>query len=175
MARKTGVGSVSQHPSGDCNTVVDKVSGEGKHVERRNKPKVKATLINCSTSPAPSTKGSSQTKVLHKAIPVPKWVEIPGNLDLKEAGARFGIREFMLRFASIMQPPIAKVHLMELEDISGTCPEDEDGMAGWVSEACVRAIILGILGLLAKQDNAKVCNVSLITGFVSSPVAGSPL
>lgn len=66
----------------------------------------------------------------------------------------------MMRFACIMQPPIAKVHLIELEDISGTCPEDEDGMAGWVSEACVRAIILGVLGLLAKQDDEKVCVVS---------------
>lgn len=94
-------------------------------------------------------------------MPVLEWAKIPVIFDLKEAEARFAIREFITRFASIMEPPIAQVHLMELEDIGGD-HEDGEEMAGWISEACIRSIILGVLGLLAKEADEglrKVCEI----------------
>lgn len=118
--------------------------------EQQSKPKVMGPIIHSVSSAKSSPRKSRQT------IPVLKWTQIPVTLDLKEAEARFGIRGFMMRFACIMEPTIAKVHLMELEEIIGKRPEDEDEMTGWVSEACVRAIILGVLGLLCKRNDAKV-------------------
>jgi len=149
VMRKAGAGSA-----------IDKVPEK-----RQHKPKERATIGS-----AASMQGSPQNKTLRKAIPVLKWVEIPVKFDRKEAEARFGIREFMMRFACIMEPSIAKTHLMELEDISGECPEDDEEMAGWVSEACVRSIILGVLGLLAKQNDeslAQVCTISLVARSVN--------
>jgi hypothetical protein len=168
VARKAGASSSAHHLASGPNAIIDKAPG--KHAERQNKPKAKAPPINHATGSAPSMKAFTRTKTIQKVIPALKWIKIPVNFDRKEAEARFGIREFMMRFACIMEPPIAKVHLMELEDISGKCLEDEDEMVGWVGEACVRAIILGVLGLLAKQNDAKVCVVSLVAQSVNLSV-----
>ncbi|KAF8222939.1 hypothetical protein L208DRAFT_1319609 [Tricholoma matsutake] len=153
VARKAGAGSAAPYLAIGSNNIIVKAQGE--RAERRNNPKVKAASIKHATCSTPST---LQAQTFSKRIPVLKWIKIPVNFDLKEAEARFAIREFMMRFACIMETPIAKAHLMELEDIGGKCPEEE--MAGWVSETCVRAIILGVLGLLAKQNDAKVCPVA---------------
>jgi hypothetical protein len=163
--RKTGAGSAAQYLASGSNILLNNVSGQ--QGERSKK------LTNRSV---PSTRGSPRTKVQQTAVPVPKWSKIPVNLDLKEAEARFGIREFMMRFARIMEPSIAKARLMELDDISGKYPGDEEETAGWVSEACVRAITLGVLGLLAKQDDegfAKVWVSSLVAVYQAYPVAVS--
>jgi hypothetical protein len=159
--RKTGAGSAAQYLASGSNILLNNV--HGKQDERSKK----------STNPAPLTQ---RAKAQSKAIPVPRWNKIPVNFDIKEAEARFGIREFIMRFVRIMEPSIAKAHLVELEDISGKYPEDEEEIAGWVSEACVRAITLGVLGLLATQDDegfAKVCVSSLAAQFQTYPVAVS--
>ena len=72
---------------------------------------------------------------------------------------RIFIREFALRFGHIMEPTISKSSLGELEFIGGK-KNDDDEMLGWVSEPCVKGLVLGLLGLLAKDHESEVANVS---------------
>ncbi|KAF8070697.1 hypothetical protein FPV67DRAFT_1412971 [Lyophyllum atratum] len=122
-----------------------------------------------STTPSQSfaTKGSVETaskasvrkkaKQQAQALPVLKWTAVPTDLDLSDAEARFQIREFILRFASVMEPKIPKTLLAELEDVG--CDRggsDDTEMAPWVSEGCVRSMILGLLGMLADKDGGSI-------------------
>lgn len=82
-----------------------------------------------------------------------KWTAVPTVLDRERAEARFHIREFVLRFASIMEPAIPKAQLAELDNIG--CGDEEEELAPWVSEACARSIILGLLGMLTDDPSMK--------------------
>ena len=78
-----------------------------------------------------------------------------------QAEERIFIREFALRFGHVMEPIIAKSSLEELEFIAGkTKNNDNDEMLAWVSEPCLRGLLLGLLGLLAKDHESDVANVS---------------
>ncbi|KAF9464945.1 hypothetical protein BDZ94DRAFT_1320552 [Collybia nuda] len=87
-------------------------------------------------------------------IPI-NWMSITTNLSLDEAEMRFQIREFTLRFSCIMEPAISKVHIDELDDVCSFSKRSSD-MAGWISETCVRAILLGVLYLLGHKDNHNI-------------------
>jgi hypothetical protein len=75
------------------------------------------------------------------------------------------IREFMVRFSSLMDKE-AKAHLDELGEIIGDGSVDwvasEDRpkkgrdasgipLVSWVSERCVRSVVLGLLGIYAED------------------------
>ncbi|RDB25135.1 hypothetical protein Hypma_007645 [Hypsizygus marmoreus] len=97
----------------------------------------------------------TKQSTIEKQLPLLAWTPVPTYLDLKDAEARFQIREFILRFGSIMEPKIPKSQLAELDDVgcgSRTQLDDEE-LAGWVSEACVRSIVLGVLGFLADKSH----------------------
>ena len=56
---------------------------------------------------------------------------------------------------------IAKASLEELEFIAGkTKINDNDYMVPWVSETCLKGLLLGLLGLLAKDREDEVAKVS---------------
>jgi hypothetical protein len=117
-------------------------------------------------------KASAVTKPKPKPKPLPilKWsrVSIEGSLPLTEVESRIQIREFVLRFACIMDAKsVSRKILEELEDIGGDRPrgkgrswddddeDDEEEVAGWVSEACVKGVVMGLLGLvLSDEDNS---------------------
>ena len=74
---------------------------------------------------------------------------------------RIFIREFALRFGHVMVPALSKSSLEELEFIGGKINNDnDDEMLGWVSEPCLKGLVLGLLGLLAKDHESDVANVS---------------
>jgi hypothetical protein len=78
-----------------------------------------------------------------------------------QAEERIFIREFTLRFGRIMEPIIAKSCLQELGFIAGkTKDNDNNEMLAWVSEACLKGLVLGLLGLLAKDHETEIANVS---------------
>lgn len=54
---------------------------------------------------------------------------------------------------------IAKASLEELEFIAGKI-NDNDYMVPWVSETCLKGLLLGLLGLLAKDREDEVAKVS---------------
>ena len=100
-----------------------------------------------------------------KPLPVLHWSKVPldGQLPLSEAESRIQIREFVLRFACIMDSKsVSRKTLEELEEISGKggCGkgwdgdnEDDDRVTGWVSEACVKGAIMGLLGLIQDEND----------------------
>lgn len=60
-----------------------------------------------------------------------------------------------------MAPTMAKSSIEELELIAGkTNNNDHDEMPAWVSEPCLKGLVLGLLGLLAKDHDAEVAQVS---------------
>ena len=78
-----------------------------------------------------------------------------------QAEERIFIREFALRFGHVMEPIISKSSLEELEFIGGkTKNNDNDEMLAWVSEPCLKGLVLGLLGLLAKDHESNVGKVS---------------
>ncbi|KAG6866769.1 hypothetical protein C0991_011428 [Blastosporella zonata] len=113
------------------------------------KLKSSATIASTRTKTKADPKPKQQTlhQMIPQTLPVLKWTQVPTSLDLHDAESRFQIREFVLRFASVMEPSIPRVQLAELDDLG--CGLDNKEMAPWVSEACVRSLILGLLGILA--------------------------
>ncbi|KAG6831570.1 hypothetical protein H0H87_004789 [Tephrocybe sp. NHM501043] len=122
---------------------------------RKSRPKVSTgTKLKVDAKP----KQQTLQQMIPQVLPALKWTQVPTNLDLHEAESRFQIREFVLRFASVMEPPIPRNQLAELDDLG--CGSNDEEIAPWVSEACVRSIILGLLGMLAssKGETQKACN-----------------
>ena len=76
-------------------------------------------------------------------------------LNREQVETRIHIREFILRFASALQ--IASSNVDELEELAGpslgTLGEWEDQedfeLVGWVSEGCLKAMVLGLLDVIA--------------------------
>jgi len=136
---------------------------------RKQTVKAKPTVaVEATTKPKP--------KPGPKTLPTLKWSKIPmdGALPLAEAERRIQIREFVLRFACIMDSrSISRKTLEELEELSGESSRgkgrgwDSDGndeetdVVGWVSEVCVKGVVIGLLVLIHSDENGprerKVC------------------
>ncbi|KAJ7188324.1 hypothetical protein C8R46DRAFT_17418 [Mycena filopes] len=92
-----------------------------------------------------------KAKVYVGPLPTLKWAKLRTNLSVEDAEARFHIREFVLRFFSKALP---KAHCDELEHIGGNGRNryDEDEIIPWVSEACLKSILLAFMGVLAEEE-----------------------
>ncbi|KIK90793.1 hypothetical protein PAXRUDRAFT_151092 [Paxillus rubicundulus Ve08.2h10] len=114
----------------------------------------------------PGLKLKVQTLPKPKPVPKPVWTIVNTPLSLIEAEERISIREFTLRFSSIME--LSRTHLDELEELRpsqnrNVDDEDED-LVPWVSEACVKSLILSLLSLLdASGDREKHLNAAMMS------------
>jgi len=101
------------------------------------------------------------TKAKPKDLPTVKWTLVPIHLTQVEAEDRIFIREFILRFGDLLDPVIAKTNIEELELIGGRPgkSDDDSGVTGWVSDACIKALAAGLLGLLAKDHESRIAKV----------------
>lgn len=115
-----------------------------------------------STSAKSRAKPKAKVAPKPKPMPKPVWTRVPSDLPLEEAEARIGIREFVLRFSAVLQ--IGHGHLEELDELAGEnlgiSSWDDDDFEGveiysWVSELCAKAIILGLVDVLARHAEAK--------------------
>ncbi|EIM82913.1 uncharacterized protein STEHIDRAFT_124233 [Stereum hirsutum FP-91666 SS1] len=138
------------------------------------KPKVSKKSASTAT---PATNIAAKPKRAYapkpKPIPQPHWksVHLPSNFSHSAALARMGVREFVLRFSNLFD--MTRPNLEELEEIAGSSvngrrhavlddDEDEEMMTeeecevslGWVSEVCVKTIVVGLLHLIAENDAA---------------------
>jgi len=121
---------------------------------------------------------STKLKPKPKTLPTLKWCKVPldGSLTLAEAESRMHIREFVLRFASIMDcKSLTRKMLEELEEIGGDdsrgrgCGWDNDDkedeeVLTWVSEMCAKGVVMGLLGLIHSDEGLKerkVCRLLL--------------
>ncbi|GLB37681.1 hypothetical protein LshimejAT787_0407320 [Lyophyllum shimeji] len=142
-----------------------RVSSNKSSVQKPTKDSKQKVEVLITTTPSkkhiatPSGVASVETTVPKKQpLPTLKWTAVPTMLDTEDAKARFQIREFVLRFASVMEPTVPKTQFAELEDVGchARGQSDDAEMAPWVSEACVRSIILGLLGMLADKDGGSI-------------------
>ncbi|KAF7980756.1 hypothetical protein HWV62_36793 [Athelia sp. TMB] len=169
VARRAGAGSAATLLSEDPNRV-GILPGKGQQLPPpEKKPKAKPTEASSSAiGSAPKPKlGRPKAKPKIRVLPSIKWSRIPldGALPLEEAKARIGIREFMLRFACIMNAKsgLPKKALEELDEIAGETmkgdrelnsegEDDEKKLAGWISDVCVRGMVVGMLGLIQDDE-----------------------
>jgi hypothetical protein len=129
-------------------------------------------------SVAAGTSTRPKPKAKSKTLPTLKWSKVPldGSFPLAEAESRMHIREFVLRFASIMDSKsLSRKILEELEEIVGDDSksrgrgwdsddeDDDEEVVGWVSEMCAKGVVMGLLGLIHSDEEGpterKVCHL----------------
>lgn len=89
---------------------------------------------------------------------------VPTDLTLDEAEDRIFIREFLFRFGDISNPPAARCHLEDLEALGGRLRKndaEDDVPSLGAREPCLKAVLIGLLGLLAQDRGEGVSKVSL--------------
>jgi hypothetical protein len=159
---------------------------------RVHKPAQSSTFTSSANSNNQTTKGkpgvaaSGPTKLKPKAkpktLPTLKWSKIPmdGSLSLSETESRIHIREFVLRFARIMDSKsLSRKMLEELEEIGGDDSkgkgrgwdnddgDDGDDVVGWISEPCVKGVVTGLLGLIhSEEDGPREKKASFFASFL---------
>jgi hypothetical protein len=165
--------------------------GKGQQIapaEKKLRPRKEPAQASTSTSssnsrkqtvkakPTVAVEATTKPKPKPKTLPTLKWSKIPmdGALPLAEAECRIQIREFVLRFACIMDSrSVSRKTLEELEELSGESSrgkgrgwdsdgnDAEAGVVGWVSEVCVKGVVIGLLVLIHSDENGlrerKVC------------------
>ncbi|KAI0075121.1 hypothetical protein K474DRAFT_1664607 [Panus rudis PR-1116 ss-1] len=118
-----------------------------------------STSIATTSKPAAVPKPKTAPKPQPKALPQVTWTTLPIYLPRSDVEDRIFIREFARRFAPTLQ--LANTHADELEELVGPSlgsPEFEHDVElfGWVSEAAVKPIIIGLLDILASAaDDAR--------------------
>jgi hypothetical protein len=124
-------------------------------------PKKKPSGLN-STTPT-HNKPKPAKKISPKPLPAVLWTKVPTQLSYDEVTQRMFIREFFLRFGGIMDPPFAKSHSDELDFIVSRGPKStsDDGVQGWVSEMCLRALMISLLGFFARTYPDGISKVSM--------------
>ncbi|KAF8629220.1 hypothetical protein AX17_005803 [Amanita inopinata Kibby_2008] len=140
-------------------TLANKVQIDGVLPDKLCQVEKKVKTISMCNGPRPS-----KCPKPSPPAPLPKWMRLHSILRLPEAEERIHIREFMLRFAKIMEPALNKSCLEELELIGGGFRGREvfDDMASWVSESCIKSMILGLLSLIVDEyDDSKAVRASM--------------
>ncbi|KAJ6586874.1 hypothetical protein DFH09DRAFT_1307976 [Mycena vulgaris] len=138
----------------------------GKFANTKNAPAEK------SAPPAEGTAKSNEPKAKRAArqkskptgpLPTLKWTKLRTGLSVEDAEARFHIREFVLRFFSKALP---KAHLDELEHIGGNGRNryDEDEIVPWISEACLKSVILAFLSVLVEEETNETIKKAIQMG-----------
>lgn len=138
----------------------------GKPVAEK-KARTAKSALQCTASVTGTSKSRSTKNPAHISTPAPLpapkplpkalWTPVRTHLSLQGAEARIYIREFALRFL-----PLSRSHHDELEVLSRSRrdfddDDDDDGdLEPWVSEGCVRALLIALLGMI--EVDAKVCS-----------------
>ncbi|THH02056.1 hypothetical protein EW026_g707 [Hermanssonia centrifuga] len=144
---------------------IPKESAEDKALPGKAKPANSTKNSKAAKASGSSASGSKKTakaparlkpKAAPQPVPRPVWTRVPTSLSNGDVETRMHIREFILRFATALAIPHNQ--LDELDELSGeelgdaTNSEDEDEesveLVGWVSEPCVKSIVLGLLHVI---------------------------
>lgn len=160
-----------------------KQSEKASKKSRTEVTKQRSTAVSNSMKSKTSAKSAAATNTdavpKPKPVPAPKpkllpqvhWkrVPVPASFTYNTALTRMAIREFVLRFSE--QLDIPRSNIEELEEIGGSSDsrrralldDDEEQsimteqecevVLGWVSEVCVKSIIVGLLNLIAENES----------------------
>ncbi|EKM54552.1 uncharacterized protein PHACADRAFT_175075 [Phanerochaete carnosa HHB-10118-sp] len=122
-------------------------------------------VAQAAKAPYTALKSKAKPKLVPKAKPLPKplWTRVPTSLALEDVKTRLHIREFIVRFASILQLPHGC--LDELDEVCGDSlgpaggwdvdVDDSAEIVSWVSESCARFIIQSLLDAIANFADAE--------------------
>ncbi|KAH9036738.1 hypothetical protein EDB83DRAFT_2677915 [Lactarius deliciosus] len=160
-AKKTGVDSVAVMLDGNAK-MTGILPGKGRQIpDPPKKPKAPKLprAPDAAVVPKPKRSINRQAKPLPKVTWTP--LPVPPSFTLDRALPRIAIREFVLRFGRLLD--MSRAHLEELEEIGGRRPhevddadsdseQDIDVEMGWISEICLRAILLGLLNILSEVE-----------------------
>ncbi|KAF8444543.1 zinc-finger domain of monoamine-oxidase A repressor R1-domain-containing protein [Boletus edulis BED1] len=110
-----------------------------------------ATQPKAKPAPKAKVKAPSKPKLLAK----PVWTSVGTALSRTEAEERVNIREFALRFSPVLD--LSRSHLDELDEIklsrTRNLEDDDEDLIPWVSEACVKSLLLGLLNMIDAKGN----------------------
>ncbi len=166
-AKKTGVDSVAVMLDGNAK-MIGILPGKGRQIPNPpKKPRVPKPPRGPNTAPADViTKPKRIINRPPKSLPKVTWtpLPVPTSFTLDRALPRITIREFVVRFSKLLE--MSRAHLGELEEIGGRRPHEIDDAdsdsehdveveLGWISETCLRAILLGLLNLLLSDSQVK--------------------
>ncbi|KAJ6475319.1 hypothetical protein C8R47DRAFT_1143038 [Mycena vitilis] len=147
----------------------------GKFVNSTNVPVGTKTKADVDVIPkldeAKAKRAPRQKAKLSGPLPTLKWTKLPTNLCVDEAEARFHIREFVLRF---FHKALPKAHLEELEVVGGNGRNrhDQEEIVPWVSEACLKSIILAFLNVLVEEETNATIKKAIQMGSKEMRAAG---
>ncbi|KAH8994725.1 hypothetical protein EDB86DRAFT_3078077 [Lactarius hatsudake] len=144
-AKKTGVDSVAVMLDGNAK-MTGILPGKGRQIPD---PPKKSKAPKLPRAPDAAVVPKPKRSINRQAKPLPKRCHA------------FAIREFVLRFGRLLD--MSRAHLEELEEIGGRRPhevddadsdseQDIDVEMGWISEICLRAILLGLLNILSEVE-----------------------
>ena len=161
MANKPGEKKTKQQQA--VHSVASKHDSNNKFLSAPVKGGTRQTAQSSKSGTEPKAKPPPKAKT--KAPPKPKllakplWTRVGTVLSRTEAEERINIREFALRFASILE--LSRSHLDELDEIRSSrtrnLEDEDDDLVPWVSEACLKSLLLGLLNMVdAKGDREKV-------------------
>ncbi|KAJ4468133.1 hypothetical protein J3R30DRAFT_1677685 [Lentinula aciculospora] len=128
-----------------------------------HKTKALPKQVHLTTKDAGTEAASKGKRKAFQSGVAPKvaWSAILTALSVKDAEDRIFIREFILRFYDMHGMSVTKPQLEELEFIGGhhdlTDDGDEDSenvYVDWVSEACVKSLVLSLVGVLAAEEDS---------------------
>ncbi|KAF8554735.1 hypothetical protein OG21DRAFT_1508623 [Imleria badia] len=110
------------------------------------------------SKPKPAPKAKVKAPPKPKLLAKPIWTSVGTALSRTEAEERINIREFALRFSSVLE--LSRSHLDELDEIrlprNRNLEDEDDDLVPWVSEACVKSLLLGLLNMIdVKGDREK--------------------
>ncbi|KAF8260966.1 hypothetical protein EI94DRAFT_1833576 [Lactarius quietus] len=163
-AKKTGADSVAVMLNGNAK-MTGILPGKGRQIpDPPPKPKVPKPPRALDNAPAAVIPKLKQTTIRQpKPLPKVTWtpLPVPSSFTLDRALPRIAIREFVVRFGRLLD--MSRAHLEELEEIGGRRPHEVDDPdsdseqdieveMGWISETCLRAILLGLLNLLSQVE-----------------------
>ncbi|KAI0630129.1 hypothetical protein C8Q77DRAFT_243894 [Trametes polyzona] len=127
--------------------------------------------------------GRPKLQPVPKVTPPPVWNRLPTPLSYDCAVQRLNLREYLLRFAHLTD--IARTHLEELEEIGSTIfgstdsdDEEVDGasrLVGWIPEASLKAIIIGLLSLVSKDPESESDGPALSKAIQTIKASGASL
>ncbi|KAG1775435.1 zinc-finger domain of monoamine-oxidase A repressor R1-domain-containing protein [Suillus placidus] len=156
--RKSGLQSAAELLLQDP-TAAGPMAGKSEKKPRTTKSALQRTASAISNSKSISTKNPAHISTA-APLPAPKplpralWTPVRTHLSLQGAEARIYIREFALRFL-----PLSRSHHDELEVLSRSRrdfddDDEEDGdLEHWVSEGCVKALLIALLGMIEVDAN----------------------
>ena len=164
-AKKTGADSVAVMLDGNAK-MTGILPGKGRQIpDPPPKPKVPKpprapNTVPTAVLPKPKRPINRQPKPLPKVTWTP--LPVPPSFTLDRALPRIAIREFVVRFGKLLD--MSRAHLEELEEIGGRRPHEVDDAdsdseqdieveLGWISETCLRAILLGLLNLVLSDSS----------------------